>query len=413
MDAKVDIRLKPREEDRILAGHPWIYDNEIARAEGPGASGAEARVFSARGRFLGSGTLSPGSKIRVRLHARSDEDWDEGFTRRTLEAALAFRRRVRDLSAESARIVFGEADGLPGLVADRFVGTPLGPDGEPTGPAGSWLVLQVLAAGAEARKAGIVEALGGALGPDGILERSEAPVRRLEGLSPSVGVLAGSVPDRIEIRENGLSFVVDLAAGQKTGWFLDQRENRAAAAAYARGRTVLDAFCNAGGFGLCAARAGAVSVLSVDSSEAAVTQVRDNARRNGLFDQVEARAANAFELLRDLEREGRRFGLVVLDPPAFAKNRAALEGAARGYKEINLRALRLLEPGGVLVTCSCSWWFDRERFRAMLEDAAADSGRRLRYLEDRGQAPDHPVVSGYPESRYLKCVIAETVDSGR
>lgn len=410
MDETARIRLKPREENRILAGHPWVYDNEIARADGPAASGSEARVYSARDRFLGSGSLSPVSKIRVRLHSRSDEAWDEAFTRRTLDAALAFRRRVRNLDAESARIVFAEADGLPGLIADRFVGVPLGPEGGPAGPAGSWIVLQVLASGAEARKASILTVLNEALNPDGILERSDAPVRKREGLAPAVGILSGSVPDRIEIRENGLSFNVDLATGQKTGWFLDQRENRAAAAAYAPGRAVLDAFCNAGGFGLCAARAGAASVLSVDSSEAAVAQVRENARANGLSDKVEVRAANAFDFLRDLEKEGRRFGLVVLDPPAFAKNRAALEGAARGYKEINLRALRLLEPGGILVTCSCSWWFDRERFRAMLEDAAADAGQRLRYLEDRGQAPDHPIVSGYPESRYLKCVIAEVVN---
>lgn len=413
MEERTLIRLKPREEDRILAGHPWIYDNEIARAEGPAVLGAEVRAYSARGRFLGSGTLSPGSKIRVRLHSRSDQDWDGAFSRKTLDAALAFRRRVRDLSSESARIVFGEADGLPGLVADRFVGESVGPDGKLSGRTGSWVVLQVLAAGAEARKAGIMEALNDSLSPDGILERSDAPVRRLEGLPPAVGILSGSVPDRIQIRENGLSFFVDLAAGQKTGWFLDQRENRAAAAAYAPGRSVLDVFCNAGGFGLCAARAGAASVLAVDSSEAAVAQVLENARANGLSDTVKARAENAFDFLRDLEQEGRRFGMIVLDPPAFAKNRASLEGAPRGYKEINLRALRLLEAGGILVTCSCSWWFDRERFRAVLEDAAADSGRRLRYLEDRGQAPDHPVVSGYPESRYLKCVIAEILDSRR
>ena len=409
MDQTIRIQLKPREEDRILAGHPWIYDNEIARSAGTAASGAEARVYGARGRFLGSGTLSPSSKIRVRLHSRSDECWDAGLTRRLLDSALAFRRRSRNLDTESARIVFGEADGLPGLVADRFVGVPLGPDGESAGKPGSWIVLQILAAGAEARRAEIVRGLSDALSPDGILERSDAPVRQREGLPPAVGVLAGSVPDRIEIRENSLSFAVDLASGQKTGWFLDQRENRAAAAAYAPGLSVLDVFCNAGGFGLCAAKAGAVSVLAVDSSEAAVAQVRENARRNGLSDRVEARAANAFEFLREMERENRRYGLVILDPPAFAKNRASLEGAARGYKEINLRAMRLLEPGGVLATCSCSWWFDRERFRAMLEDAAADSGRRLRYLEDRSQAPDHPIVSGYSESRYLKCVIVEVI----
>jgi 23S rRNA (cytosine1962-C5)-methyltransferase len=354
--------------------------------------------------------VSPRSKIRIRVHSRKDEAWDAEFTRKTLDAALSLRRRYRDLNTESARIVFGEADGLPGLVADRFVGTPLGPDGRPAGTDGSWIVLQVLAAGAEARKREIAAALSEALGPDGILERSDAPVREREGLPTSVGILSGSVPDRVEIRENGLTFAIDLAGGQKTGWFLDQRENRAAAAAYAAGRDVLDMFCNAGGFGLCAANAGAASVLAVDSSETAVAQVTDNARRNALNAKVEARADNAFDFLRRMESEKRRFGLIILDPPAFAKNRAALEGATRGYKDINLRALRLLAPGGILVTCSCSWWFDRERFHAMLESAAKDSGRRLRYLEERSQAPDHPVVSGYPESRYLKCVIVETID---
>lgn len=410
MSEGVRIHLKPREEDRILAGHPWVYDNEIARTEGETLFGAEARVYSARGRFLGSGTLSPRSKIRVRLHSRRDEAWDASFTRRVLTSALSLRRRFRDLNAESARIVFGEADGLPGLVADRFAGVPLGSDGNPVGGSGSWIVIQSLAAGAEARKTEIVAALAEALSPDGILERSDAPVREREGLPRTVGVLAGSVPDRVEIRENGLAFAVDLAGGQKTGWFLDQRDNRAAAAAYAPGRAVLDAFCNAGGFGLCAARAGAASVLAVDSSEEAVAQVRENALRNALEGKVEARAANAFDFLRELEREKRKFGMIVLDPPAFAKNRAALEGATRGYKDINLRALRLLEPGGILVTCSCSQWFSAERFHAMLEDAAKDSGRRLRYLEERTQAPDHPIVSGYPESRYLKCVIVEVVD---
>lgn len=410
MSDPIRIHLKPREEDRILAGHPWIYDNEIARVEGELTMGCEARVWSARGRPLGSGTASPSSKIRVRLHSRSDESWDEGFTRRALDSAIALRRRCRDLSAESERVVFGEADGLPGLVADRFVGAPLDPSGKTSGERGSWIVLQVLAAGAEARKSQIVEALSGLLAPDGVLERSDAPVREREGLARTVGVLAGSVPDRVEIRENGLAFAVDLAGGQKTGWFLDQRDNRAAAAAYASARTVLDMFCNAGGFGLCAARAGAASVLAVDASEEAVAQVRGNALRNALEGKVEARAANAFDFLRELEREKRKFGMIVLDPPAFAKNRAALEGATRGYKDINLRALRLLEPGGILVSCSCSQWFSAERFHAMLEDAAKDSGRRLRYLEERTQAPDHPIVSGYPESRYLKCVIVEVVD---
>jgi 23S rRNA (cytosine1962-C5)-methyltransferase len=410
MSDPIRIHLKPREEDRILAGHPWIYDNEIARAEGELTPGCEVRVWSARGQSLGSGTASPHSKIRVRMHSRTDEPWDEAFTLRAVEAALAFRKRFRDLSSDSERIVFGEADGIPGLVADRFVGIPLDAEGKPAGSKGSWLVLQVLAAGAEARKTQIVAALLKALKPDGILERSDAPVREHEGLPLSVGILAGSVPERVEIRENGLTFAVNLEGGQKTGWFLDQRDNRVAAAAYAKGRTVLDAFCNAGGFGLCAARAGATSVLAVDASENAIAQVQDNARRNGLEKRVEAKAANAFDFLRELEKGKRRFGLVILDPPAFAKSRATLEGAMRGYKDVNFRAMRLLEPGGILVTCSCSQWFAPERFRAMLEVAAKDSGRRLRYLEERTQAPDHPIVSGYPESRYLKCVIMETVD---
>ena len=309
MDQTIRIQLKPREEDRILAGHPWIYDNEIARSAGTAASGAEARVYGARGRFLGSGTLSPSSKIRVRLHSRSDECWDAGLTRRLLDSALAFRRRSRNLDTESARIVFGEADGLPGLVADRFVGVPLGPDGESAGKPGSWIVLQILAAGAEARRAEIVRGLSDALSPDGILERSDAPVRQREGLPPAVGVLAGSVPDRIEISENGLSFAVDLASGQKTGWFLDQRENRAAAAAYAPGLSVLDVFCNAGGFGLCAAKAGAVSVLAVDSSEAAIAQVRGERPAQRPFGQGRSPDGQRLRLSPGMERENRRYGL--------------------------------------------------------------------------------------------------------
>ncbi|MCK7514837.1 MAG: class I SAM-dependent methyltransferase [Desulfobacterales bacterium] len=221
------------------------------------------------------------------------------------------------------------------------------------------------------------------------------------------------MPDRIEIRENGLSFDVNLATGQKTGWFLDQRENRAAAAAYAPGRTVLDAFCNAGGFGLCAARAGAVSVLSVDSSEAAVAQVRENARRKRSGRQGRGPGGQRLRLPAGPGKGGAALRPRRAGPARLRQEPGRPGGAARGYKEINLRALRLLESGGVLVTCSCSWWFDREKFRAMLEDAAADAGRRLRYLEDRGQAPDHPIVSGYPESRYLKCVIGETVDGGQ
>lgn len=258
-------------------------------------------------------------------------------------------------------------------------------------------------------KSAVVEALEAALSPNGIMERSEAPVLAYEGLKPSVGILAGSVPQSLTMLENGLRFEVDLASGQKTGWFLDQARNRAAAARRAGGLRVLDAFCNQGGFGLACAAAGAASVLAVDSSALALAAVTANAARNGLSDRVSTREANAFDLLRELERSGERFGLVVLDPPAFAKNKASVEGALRGYKDINLRAMKLLEPGGYLVTCSCSSWVDRDSFMSTIADAAADARRRFRVLEERPAAPDHPALLGYSKSRYLKCAILQAL----
>jgi 23S rRNA (cytosine1962-C5)-methyltransferase len=272
---------------------------------------------------------------------------------------------------------------------------------------GRWLSAQFLSLGVDLRKEDIVRALSEVFPHDGIMERSDAPVRSFEGLEPASGLLSGEVPSSILIEENGASFRVDLLGGQKTGWFLDQRANRAAASAYAGGRRVLDVFCNAGGFGIVCAKKGASQVIAVDSSSDAIASVRDNAALNGVSEKITAVEANAFDYLRELEHKKDKFGLVILDPPAFAKNRAAVESAYRGYKDINLRALRLLEQGGILVTNSCSHWFGRERFETMLEEAARDAGRRLRYIEERGQDLDHPVVSGYGESRYLKCFIVE------
>jgi 23S rRNA (cytosine1962-C5)-methyltransferase len=274
---------------------------------------------------------------------------------------------------------------------------------------GLWLSVQFLSLGVEVRKAIIVKALRKVFSPDGIVERSDAPVRALEGLPESTGLLWGSVPDRILMEENGALFEIDLASGQKTGWFLDQRANRRAAARYAAGRRALDMFCNQGGFSILAAKAGAASVLSVDSSTEALELLRRNAVHNGVVDTITTVEANAFDYLRDLEKMGQRFGLIILDPPAFAKNRASLEGARRGYKELNLRAMRLLERGGVLVTCSCSHWVSPQIFDAVLADAAFDSNRRLRLLEERTQDLDHPIVVGYDESRYLKCRIVQVL----
>ncbi|MEN6491047.1 MAG: class I SAM-dependent rRNA methyltransferase, partial [Rectinema sp.] len=274
---------------------------------------------------------------------------------------------------------------------------------------GLWLSVQFLSLGVEVRKAVIVKALYKVFAPDGIIERSDAPVRALEGLPESTGVLWGSMPEHIIMEENGALFEIDLVGGQKTGWFLDQRANRRVAARYAQGRRILDMFCNQGGFSILAAKAGAASVLSVDSSSETLELLRRNAARNRVADRISVVEANAFDYLRDLEKMGQRFDLIILDPPAFAKNRASLEGARRGYKELNLRAMHLLERGGLLVTFSCSHWFSPEMFDAMLADAAFDSNRRLRVLEERSQDLDHPIMIGYDESRYLKCRIVRVL----
>ena len=405
------IILRPKEDLRLRAGHPWVYDNEIARVEGEAAPGDEVEVRDARGLPVGVAFFNPSSKIRARIYSRSPRPADLAFFVETIGAALRYRKRFLDPDKESLRAVFGEADGLPGLIVDSFVGRPEAATGRETVPCaqGRWLSVQLLSLGMARRKDLVLAALAELLPSTGVMERSDAPVRAFEGLPPETGILAGTLPASIIMRENGLDFSVDLAGGQKTGWFLDQRSNRAAAARFAPGRRVLDAFCNAGGFGLACAAAGAASVLAVDSSEDAVASVAANAARNGLEARVKAVSGNAFDFIRGLERSHERFGLIVLDPPAFAKNRASIEGAHRGYKDLNLRAMKILEPGGTLVTCSCSHWFDRERFSTMLGEAAADSGRRLRFLEERTQDLDHPIVSGYGESRYLKCVIAEAL----
>jgi 23S rRNA (cytosine1962-C5)-methyltransferase len=402
------IILRPKEDLRLRAGHPWVYDNEIARIEGHPGPGDEVEVRDGRGQVVGVAFFSPSSKIRARIYSREPRPADKDFFLEAMERSLAWRRRFFDPARQSLRAVYAEADGLPGLIVDSFVGFPdSGTASQGIEDGGRWLSIQLLSNGMAKRKDLIVSALSELLPSAGIMERSDAPVRAFEGLEPETGVISGKVPGRILIAENGLSFGVDLLGGQKTGWFLDQRSNRAAAARYAKGRRVLDAFCNAGGFGLACAAAGAEAVVAVDSSHEAVAEMEANAARNGLGERVKTVAANAFDYIRGLERSKERFGLVVLDPPAFAKNRASIEGAHRGYKDLNLRALRLLERGGILVTCSCSYWFDRERFSKMLEEAAGDAGRRLRILEERSQDLDHPIVSGYGESRYLKCVIAE------
>jgi len=403
------IILKPREELRIRQGHPWIYDNEIAKVEGNPEAGSEVRALDSRGKPLGFGFFNPASKIRVRLFSKTAPVADKDFFAITFETALEWRKRFFRTESQSFRAVFGEADSAPGLIVDLFAGSPATQGGNEADKPGRWLSAQFLSLGVEKRKAEIVAALREVFSPDGIAERSDARVRALEGLEPSIGTLVGTVPEAIIMEENGAKFSVDIAGGQKTGWFLDQRANRAATARLAAGKKVLDVFCNQGGFGILCALAGATKVTAVDSSAGALAAATLNASLNGVESLYATVEANAFDYLRALEKEGSKFDLVVLDPPAFAKSRSALEPAYRGYKEINVRAMRLLARGGTLVTCSCSHWFDEERFDSMLGDAAFDCGRRFRVIEERTQDLDHPIVSGYGESRYLKCRIVEVM----
>lgn len=376
--------VNQKAERRIAGGHVWIFRSDVLSQRGADA-GALVRVRNERGGVLGFAWWSDRSEIRLRLLVRG-EDLPERWLHERIETALRWREEVA-AGAEACRLVHGEGDGLPSVIVDRYR---------------DYLVLQTLSQGAERHQAELVQLLVERLSPKGVLERNDPRVREFEGLEPRVGLLYGNVPERIEIEENGVRLAVDLWKGQKTGLFLDQRENHHAAGRYARGR-VLDAFSYQGGFSL--ALAGTVDeVLAVDVSGPAAAALRDNAALNGLSN-VTVREANAFDLLRDLERQGERFDTVILDPPAFAKNKAAIVKATRGYKEINLRALKLLAPGGRLITCSCSYHVKEGDFEALLMDAAGDAKVAVSVVEKRSQGRDHPIVLGVPETRYLKCFI--------
>jgi 23S rRNA (cytosine1962-C5)-methyltransferase len=371
-------------EARIARGHPWVFRSDVARTD-RARGGDVVRVLGPRGKPLAFAFYSERSEIALRVLERGDS-LPEGFIRQRLERALRWRETVAG-DAEAYRLVHGEGDLLPSIVVDRY---------------GPFLVVQTLSQAAEARKAELVQALRDLLSPEGVVERNDPRVRQLEGLEQTVGVLHGAVPERVAVREGDVVFEADLRHGQKTGLFLDQRENHLAARRYARGRA-LDAFSYNGGFGLHLARA-CEEVLAVDVSGEAVERIRANAARNGLAN-VTAREANVFDLLRELEHAGERFDTVVLDPPAFAKSKGAVEKAVRGYKDINLRALRLLRPGGFLVTCSCSYHVHEPDFEAIVADAAADAGATVTVVEKRRQARDHPVLLGVPETYYLKCFV--------
>lgn len=378
------VQLTRRGEDRVHSGHPWVYRSDIAAADAE--AGAVVTVTGPRGRTLGQALFSDRSEITIRMVTRGEVRFDDDLLRRRLEQAIGFRQAL-DIDATAYRLVHGEADLLPSLIVDRY---------------GDYLVIQTLSQGMDRLAPRVVSLLVDLLSPAGILARNDPRVRQLEGLEQTVQLLHGEVPPSIAVREGAVEYAVDPHHGQKTGLFLDQRENREAAARYASGR-LLDTFSYNGGFALALAPR-CQEVLAVDISEDAVSRIRLNAERNRLTN-VEARAMNVFDELRELERRGETFDTIVLDPPAFAKNKAALQKALSGYKEINLRALKLLRPGGYLVTCSCSYHVNESAFADVIASAAADAHADVAVVEKRMQGRDHPVLMTVPETYYLKCFI--------
>jgi 23S rRNA (cytosine1962-C5)-methyltransferase len=382
--------LRRGRERRVKAGHLWVYDGEIARTAGSPQPGDAVEVVDQAGRFLARGYFNPASNIRVRVMTRRrDEALDTALIRRRIAEAIAARRAFYE-TGESCRLVFGEGDRLPGLTVDRY---------------GPWLVVQLSTLGMDRVRDDVVAALLDAIHPRGIYERSDLPVRQREGLPPRTGLLAGEVPEEAEVTIDGLTFLVGLRRGPKTGLFFDHRFNRRALQAHAAGRRVLDAFCNTGSFALYALAAGAAGALGLESSPECLDLARRSAARNGMAERCSFLEGNAFDHLKELDRHGERFDLIVLDPPAFTKSAQAVAGARRGYKEINLRALRMATPGAILFTSSCSFHVGPEEFLEVVREAAADAGRDATLIEMRGQAPDHPVNLAVPETRYLKCAV--------
>jgi 23S rRNA (cytosine1962-C5)-methyltransferase len=382
-----EVRLTAKGLRWRRTGHPWIYRDDLETAP-EAAAGDLVAVSDPQGRFLGQAFYSATSRIALRLVTSGDEPVDGAFWEGRLQRALAYRRRVV-ADTDACRLIYGEADGFPGLVVDSYAGH---------------LALQTLHAGMERRLGEIIELLLGALSPASLTLRHDAEVRLQEGLPLEVKTIFGELPPRVEIREGPVRLWVDIRGGQKTGLFLDQRENRLAAARLSRGE-VLDAFAYQGGFAMHLAP-GARRVTLVESSGPALALAKENAILNG-YDHLDLVKANVFTFLKDAVAAGRRFDFISLDPPAFAKSRRDRAAAVKGYREINRRALQLLNPGGVLVTCSCSYNLSEPEFLAIIRAAAADAHRQARLVERRGAAKDHPALLALPESLYLKCLFLE------
>ena len=380
--------LNPGKEKRVLGGHPWVFRSDIREVQGSFTPGDIVDVLSSRERFLGRAFYNPQSQISLRMMTLHDEPVDRDFIFRRVKEAVDYRRTFADL--HSCRMIFAESDRLPALIVDSF---------------GDVLVMQCLALGMERFKHDAADALQELLHPAGIYERSDVPVRTLEGLELTKGLICGEVPDRVEMVENGVHFWVDVKEGQKTGFFLDQKENRAAIVPFVKNARVLDCFTHTGSFALHAGHFGAREVIGVDISDYACQFATENARLNHLEDRVRFVEANAFDLLSEESREGEKYDVIILDPPAFTKTRSAVASATRGYKEINLRAMKMVRDGGYLVTCSCSQHILPAAFMDIVRDAARDAHVQLRQVEYRTQGKDHPILPAAPETQYLKCGI--------
>lgn len=409
--------LNSKEEREIEQGFPWVYDNEIAfmkyepedesgiqsvpLADWPGKEGSLVEVYAKGGAFLGTGVINRASKITVRIFSNQhadviSEDLQSFWAKRVRDAVNI--RRLNYTDTDSYRLIFGEADLIPGLIVEQYVSSGK-----------VYLVVQFLALACEVFREYILSALKTSCAPYGIYERSDASVREKEGLEGKTGWIGAGREEKIIIEENGVQLEVDIAHGQKTGYFLDQKWNRRAIWKLCHGKRVLDAFSHTGAFGLNAVSGGAREVISVDISEDAVSMIQRNIQLNHAEKKMSALTADVFDLLKQYETEGQKFDVIILDPPAFTKSAKQVQKAYGGYKEINLRAMRLLNEGGMLVTCSCSHFFDANMFYSMIMHAARDSHRRIQVLEKRGAGADHPVLLGYPKSEYLKCAICRVL----
>jgi 23S rRNA (cytosine1962-C5)-methyltransferase len=385
--------LRRGEDRRVRGGHPWIFSNEVDAWEGAIADGGIADVVDHRGAFLGRAYVNRHSLICARLLTRGRDEVDTAFFVKRLERARRLRESVYP-GEPAVRLVYGESDQLPGLVVDRY---------------GDVLSVQVLTLGMERRLEELKAALVEVFGPRGAVLVADSPLRTLEGLDQRREVWWGDVPERVAVTVGGFALEADLLHGQKTGLFLDQRENRKRAEARAAGRTALDLFCYQGEWAMHMARGGAEGVLAVDSSEPALALARENVARNGLSGNVEFLRMDTFDALRQLERERRRFGIIALDPPALIKSRRAIAAGARAYREHNRLAMSLLEEDGILVTCSCSHHLDDDMFRQVLLEAARAARRPMRVLDWSGEAPDHPRLLAVPETHYLKCAVLQAL----